>query len=244
MSRPSKWMRPSDEIMRASARPSVVLPEPDSPTTPSVWPARTVTSMPSTAFTWSTTVRKKPCLIGNQTFMSVAGHHRPGGGVGRRRLALRLGGEQMAGVVMLRVGEDFLGRPGLDDLALGHHADAVGDLADDAEVVGDEEHRHALLGLQLGEQFEDLRLHGDVERGGRLVGDQQFRLVGERHGDHHALALAAGELVRIGAEPLFGLADADLLEQFQRPCARPASRACPDAATGPRRSAARSCAAD
>jgi hypothetical protein len=67
MSRPLKWILPLDEIMRARARPSVVLPEPDSPTTPSVWPARTVTSMPSTAFTWSTVLRKKPCLIGNHT---------------------------------------------------------------------------------------------------------------------------------------------------------------------------------
>ena len=49
--------------------------------------------------------------------------------------------------------------------------------------------------------FEDLRLHGDVERGGRLVGDQQVGLVGERHRDHHALALAAGELMRIAREP-------------------------------------------
>ena len=30
--------------------------------------------------------------------------------------------------------------------------------------------------LQLAQQFEDLRLDGDVERGGRLVGDQQPRL--------------------------------------------------------------------
>ena len=56
------------------------------------------------------------------------------------------------------------------------------------------------------EQRQDLRLDGDVERGGRLVGDQQVRLVGERHGDHHALALAARQLVRIGVEPLLGLA--------------------------------------
>jgi hypothetical protein len=63
--------------------------------------------------------------------------------------------------------------------------------------------------------FEDLRLHGDVERRRRLVGDQQVRLVGERHGDHHALALAARQLVRIGAEPAFRIADADLLQQFE-----------------------------
>ena len=51
---PSNRMSPSEPIRRNSARPSVVLPEPDSPTTPTVWPSRTSTSMPSTALTWST----------------------------------------------------------------------------------------------------------------------------------------------------------------------------------------------
>ena len=51
------------------------------------------------------------------------------------------------------------------------------------------------------QQVQDLRLDGDVERGGRLVGDQQLGVVGERHGDHHPLPLAAGELVRKGVEP-------------------------------------------
>ena len=49
------------------------------------------------------------------------------------------------------------------------------------------------------EQLEDLGLHGDVERGGRLVGDEQLRLGGERDRDHDALAQAAAQLVRIGA---------------------------------------------
>ena len=51
--------------------------------------------------------------------------------------------------------------------------------------------------LSWRDQVEDLRLDRDVERGGRLVGDQQLRIAGERHGDHHALAHAARELVRI-----------------------------------------------
>ncbi len=46
---------------------------------------------------------------------------------------------------------------------------------------------------------QDLRLDGHVERRRRLVGDEQLRVAGERCGDDDALALAAGELVRIGA---------------------------------------------
>jgi hypothetical protein len=45
-----------------------------------------------------------------------------------------------------------------------------------------------------GQQVEDLRLDGDVERGRRLVGDQQVRLAGQRDGDHHPLLHAAGKL--------------------------------------------------
>ena len=55
----------------------------------------------------------------------------------------------------------------------------------------------AHLVLQLLEQLQHLGLHGDVERGGRLVGDDDVGLHRERHGDHHPLALAAGELVRV-----------------------------------------------
>ena len=136
-----------------------------------------------------------------------------GGGVGG---AGRLGGEQLAGVGMLRASAKRRGGgAGLDDLALLHHRDAVGDAADDAEVVGDEQHRHALGLLHLGEQVEDAGLDGDVEGGGRLVGDQDVGAVGERHRDHHPLALAAGELVRVGAEALLGVADADAGQEVE-----------------------------
>ena len=47
--------------------------------------------------------------------------------------------------------------------------------------------------------LQDLRLDRDVERRRRLVGDQQRRAADQRHGDHRALAQAAGKLERIGA---------------------------------------------
>ena len=56
---------------------------------------------------------------------------------------------------------------------------------------------------------EDLRLDRDVERGGRLVRDQQAGPAGQRHRDHHALAHAAGKLVRIFLRALRRLGDAD-----------------------------------
>ena len=50
-----------------------------------------------------------------------------------------------------------------------------------------------------------------ISRSGSLI---------ERHRDHHALAHAARELVRVVVDPALGARDADLLEQLERPGAR------------------------
>ena len=89
------------------------------------------------------------------------------------------------------------GRRLLDELAAVHHRDHVGVPGDDAEVVGDEDDRHVAVLALLLDQVEDLRLHRHVERRGRLVGEQHRRAAGERDGDHHALAHAARQLVRV-----------------------------------------------
>ena len=71
----------------------------------------------------------------------------------------------------------------------------------------------AALALQRHQQIEDLLLDGHIQRGGRFVGDQQQRIAGDRHGDHHPLVHAAGELVRKCAQPRLGRGDADLVQQ-------------------------------
>ena len=80
------------------------------------------------------------------------------------------------------------------------------------------------LARQLLQQVEDLRLHGDVERGGRLVGDDQPRLAGQRHRDHRALAHAAGVLVRIGVQAARRVGDVHALEQRAAASRAPAPR--------------------
>jgi hypothetical protein len=71
--------------------------------------------------------------------------------------------------------------------------------------VADEEIGEAVAGLQFAQQIDDLRLHRHVEGRGRLVEHQKTRLRDERPGDRDALALAAGEFVRValgvGVEP-------------------------------------------
>ena len=61
----------------------------------------------------------------------------------------------------------------LDDPAGVHHQHPVADLADDGDVVADQQQRDVVGRPDGREQVEHLLLHGDVERGGRLVGDDQ-----------------------------------------------------------------------
>ena len=68
----------------------------------------------------------------------------------------------------------------------------------------DEEIRQILLFLQLRQQVQDLRLDGNVQRRYGLVADHERRIQSQAAGDADALALAAGELVRIAAEHIRG----------------------------------------
>ena len=115
---------------------------------------------------------------------------------------------------MLRIVKNIAGQPLFDDFAVFHHTDAVRNLAHDGQVMGDKQHRHAHVAFQVCQQVENLGLDRDIKRGCGLVGDQQLWPVGQRHRDHHTLALPARKLVRISAEPAFCLADADLFQQF------------------------------
>ena len=67
----------------------------------------------------------------------------------------------------------------------------LGIFGDHAHIVGDQDNRGAGRILDFADQVEDLRLDRHIERGGRLVGDQQFRIARQRHRDHRALAHTA-----------------------------------------------------
>ena len=76
----------------------------------------------------------------------------------------------------------------------------------DRQVVGDEDVGEAEFALQVGQQVDDLRLDGHVERGHRLVADDELGPERERPGHADALPLPAGELGRepvevLGVEP-------------------------------------------
>ena len=59
-------------------------------------------------------------------------------------------------------------------LAQIEHDDPIAQVFDDVEIVGDEQHGEAEALAQVRQQIDDLRLNGDVERGHRLVGDDEL----------------------------------------------------------------------
>ena len=102
----------------------------------------------------------------------------------------------------------------LHDRALLHDGDVVAGLVaglrHHRQIVRDEEHRQAVAAAKRPQQRQDLGLNGYVQGGGRFVRNEQARSVDDGHGDEDALALAAGELVRIIARAAFRLGQRNL----------------------------------
>ncbi len=136
------------------------------------------------------------------------GRRQAGDGGQRLRLvggALGQGGEERLGVAVPGGREEGAHARPFGDLARVHHGDLVDPLGDHAEVVRDQDHRHAEPLPQLVDELQDLVLGGDVQGGGRLVRDEQLGLADQGHGDGDALPHAAAELVRVVLHPLAGL---------------------------------------
>ena len=94
---------------------------------------------------------------------------------------------------MAGVEEDRVVVRKLDDLAEIHHGDAGAGAAHHGEIVGDEDVGEAVLRLQLVEDLQQPRLLHLIERGQRLVQDQQPRLQHKRTREVDALTLAGAE---------------------------------------------------
>ena len=102
----------------------------------------------------------------------------------------------------------------LDDPPRVHDRDVVGAAGHNPEIVRDEHHRHEPFALLHLQQVENLRLHRDVERGRRFVGEQQAW-------GPHASAIAIITRWRMppdswcgySSQPPFGLRNPDRLQQ-------------------------------
>ena len=77
---------------------------------------------------------------------------------------------------MLRIGKNVRCIAAFNNIAAQHDNCAVGNFGHHAHIMRDEQYCHAFLFLQIPDEFEDLGLDGDIERGGGLVGNQEFWL--------------------------------------------------------------------
>ena len=101
--------------------------------------------------------------------------------------------QQRARVGVGGLAKQRLGRALFDDAALAYStATSSQTMVHHRQVVADEQVGDAELLLQVLHQVQHLRLHRDVERAHRLVGDDQARPRDQRARDGDALALAAG----------------------------------------------------
>ena len=131
------------------------------------------------------------------------------------RVGHRDGREQGMGVGVHRLREQPLRRGALHDLAQVHHRDVVAHMAHHRQVVGDEQVGEAQLLLELVEEVQHLGLDRHVEGGYRLIEHQEAGIEGQRPGHADALALPAGELVRVAVDDA-GI-EADQPQQFAHP---------------------------
>src|SRR5262249_7851139 len=145
----------------------------------------------------------------------------------RRRLRNRYRRQERLRIGVSRIGKQRALVGVFHDPPEVHHRNAVGDVLHHREVVCDEDVRETKPLLQIREQVDHLGLDRDVERGNRLVADDEPRLGCEGAGDADALPLAARELVRIALSVLWretdeteelrdALAPASLREPMQR----------------------------
>ncbi len=90
-------------------------------------------------------------------------------------------------------------------------------MADNGQVVGYQQYGHAKALLKGFKQLQHLFLDGDVQGCRGLVGNQQVRLIGQRHGDHDPLLLASGKLVGVAVKPFPGFGNTHQFQQFDNP---------------------------
>src|SRR3989442_11672387 len=101
---------------------------------------------------------------------------------------------------MERVLEQLARRRLLNDPPEIHDGHAIGHLANDAEVVGDQEVRQLLLPWDVSQQVQDLRLDRDIQGARRFIEQEKFRFGCEGSSNRDPLSLASGELMRKSIE--------------------------------------------
>ena len=115
--------------------------------------------------------------------------------------------QQFLCIGILRIAQDLFGRALLDDPSRPHHDDTITQQAHHIQIMRDEQIAHAHRRLQILQQVQDHRLHGNVERRGRLVENDELWMQRDRARDADAGLLAARQLMREAIQQIDRQAD-------------------------------------
>ena len=96
---------------------------------------------------------------------------------------MRHHGEELPGSLVVGISDDFCDGAVLDDSAVAHDGDFVGEMGGHGEVVGDEKKSHPETVLEFEKEIGDLRLDGTIEGGEGFVEDENFGIESQRAGD-------------------------------------------------------------
>ena len=123
--------------------------------------------------------------------------------------------EQPLRVRVLRIFHHLVHGSLLHDAPGVHDGDATAKLGGHAQVVGDQDDGSAMLLVDTAHQIQDLGLDGDIQGGGRLVGQQEGRAAHQADGDQGTLLHATRKLVWVGGIAVHRGGDADLFHHGQ-----------------------------
>ena len=115
----------------------------------------------------------------------------------------------MAGVV-----EDIMDGTFFNDTAGVHDDDVVCHLSDNTQVMGNQHDRRIDLILELTEQVKNLCLNGNIQCGGRFVGDDQSGAAHQCHCDTDSLTHTAGQLMGVHLIDALSVRNTNQTEHF------------------------------
>lgn len=81
----------------------------------------------------------------------------------------RTRGDKSAGIGVLGLAQHLDGGSLFDNPPGIHYDDPFGHLRDYPQIVGDQQHRHLAFARAVPYQTQDLRLHGDIQRGSWFI---------------------------------------------------------------------------
>ncbi|MNZ71722.1 hypothetical protein D3C78_900880 [compost metagenome] len=119
---------------------------------------------------------------------------------------------ELSGNRFLRMREDAQDVALFHHLTIFHHRHAVADFAHNVHFMRNQHNRQLEPAVNVEQQIKDLIGRLRIERRGRLIAQQNVRVIGQRTGNANALLLPTAQLGRIG---IFATRQAHQLHQFR-----------------------------